>query len=469
MKICSLCGKPGDQKCGGCRTDVYCSISCQKAAWPAHRDRCRAAARESKGELSRFLITRFIQRRLSASSRTGIRISAPTVTLAPIQSLVAASSSGDGTVRFAAGADGGCDNAVWAIPMDVIFAKLPELLPLSPAMILGGAAWTQHVWYHGDISPSGVLAARFRAAHAISRSGSGKLQTEIEQELLANPVVYLGANSVDNAQLAYAPRQLAWMLGARFVMTPLSPAIVRSIVRFASQLQSARVGFGGMVDVRSSVAGVGSAGQAHAASQMLEWALNTPPYSAAYAFCVGASPADDTVVITGSGELDEDKLQLATRRVIPRPTPAQRCVSRLACFFCGAHPLSKGVQMRVCGGCDAVAYCSTKCATIDWTEHHRECGRVNPRSNGRGLTALPAYGLSISRGGTECNKAMSARSPVILPAMPASAGMWTPALIERIALIPTVGVDGITVTRLWLVDHGSGGDLESALSSALRG
>ena len=351
--------------------------------------------------------------------------------------------------------------------MHDIYTKLPELLPLRPAMVLGGASWIQHLWYHGGISPSATLAARFRSAHASARAGlPGLLQTEIEQGLLANPIIFLGAGSVDSADTRFTPMQLAWMLGARFAISPLRPETVRSIFKYAGLLRSALPGHGGTLPVRSSVASI-SAPLAPAASQMLEWALNTPPFSAAYVLCLGDLPASDEVVMASSGELDEARLQQAVRAVIPKPTPAQRCISRLVCFFCGAHPLSKGVQLALCGGCEAVAYCSKACAEPDWTEHHRECARIRPRTHqSTGLTALPALGLSVSRGDTESRKVMSVRSPIILP--PSPAGMWAPESLERLALVPTIGSGGVTYTRQWTVKGGSGGDLDSALRSARR-
>lgn len=391
-------------------------------------------------------------------ARTELSGSAPAPVPAPAATV--APQPADGTVRFAAGVDGGSDDAVWSLPTQLVYAKLPELLPVRPAMMMGGATWVQHVWYHGTTSPSATLAARFRSAHAVVRARMPGLQTDIEQELLSNPVVFLGMKSVDSADLSFKPKQIAWMLGARFAITPLSPDTVRSIARYAEAIRSARVGYGSVLDVRSSVAGV-TAAQALAAAQMLEWSLNAPPFSAAYALCLGDDPAsDDTVVTTSSGELDEAKLELAIRAVVPRPTPAQRCVSRLVCFFCGAHPLAKGVQLHLCGGCEAVAYCGKSCAVPDWSEHHRECARVRPRTNRTGMTALPALSLSVTRGDTESRKAMSARAPVTLP--PSPAGMWAPAAIERLALVPTVGAGGLTFTNQWLVNHGSGGRLEGA-------
>lgn len=43
---CSKCGKRGTSasinKCARCKTALYCSTDCQKAAWPEHKHECVA-------------------------------------------------------------------------------------------------------------------------------------------------------------------------------------------------------------------------------------------------------------------------------------------------------------------------------------------------------------------------------------------------------------------------------------------
>jgi hypothetical protein len=41
---CAECSVPATRNCSGCRTVIYCSTTCQRAAWPAHRQACKEAA-----------------------------------------------------------------------------------------------------------------------------------------------------------------------------------------------------------------------------------------------------------------------------------------------------------------------------------------------------------------------------------------------------------------------------------------
>lgn len=39
---CDVCSKATDlNACSGCKLKIYCTTSCQRAAWPSHRDKCR--------------------------------------------------------------------------------------------------------------------------------------------------------------------------------------------------------------------------------------------------------------------------------------------------------------------------------------------------------------------------------------------------------------------------------------------
>jgi hypothetical protein len=437
MKLCAFCGEPANTKCGACRSVVYCNAACQKADWKTHRIGCRTQ-----------------------------QISGPEVSFITTPPAGPASPAVAGSVRRAAGSDSGIDDDVWAVSMSAQLAEVPALIPVKTALV--GAGWIQHVWYHGNTVPSATLASRFRAAHAKARAGvPGLVQTDIEQQLLASPVVYLGLGSVDSEHVSLKPAHALWMLGVRFAVTPLSPEAVAAIVKFAERIRRASPPYRpGTVGLSDGVTGI-TAALAPAAAQMLQWLLNTPPFSAGYALCLGDTPSLDVVVITSSGELDEAALEAACCRVIPRPTPAQTCVSRLACFFCGAHPLAKGVQLGVCGGCEAVSYCGRMCATADWAEHHRECARTRPRTHRdprTPVTALPALGLKVSRGDTETSKEVSMRMPIAVKA--AAPDLWVPASILRIALVPTLGKSGLVATNLWVVNGGAGGGLDSALDRA---
>ena len=37
---CNCCGRSATKECSGCGLEVYCSVDCQKEAWPEHRDNC---------------------------------------------------------------------------------------------------------------------------------------------------------------------------------------------------------------------------------------------------------------------------------------------------------------------------------------------------------------------------------------------------------------------------------------------
>lgn len=43
-RLCSQCGASGALLCSSCMVVAYCSPKCQRAAWPAHKSDCRAAA-----------------------------------------------------------------------------------------------------------------------------------------------------------------------------------------------------------------------------------------------------------------------------------------------------------------------------------------------------------------------------------------------------------------------------------------
>jgi hypothetical protein len=44
--LCECCGRPGTERCGGCRLIWYCSPACQKGDWkPRHRHLCAAHKR----------------------------------------------------------------------------------------------------------------------------------------------------------------------------------------------------------------------------------------------------------------------------------------------------------------------------------------------------------------------------------------------------------------------------------------
>lgn len=46
---CAVCGGPGKLSCGKCRAVSYCGPECQRAAWPAHKSECAAAATRAGG------------------------------------------------------------------------------------------------------------------------------------------------------------------------------------------------------------------------------------------------------------------------------------------------------------------------------------------------------------------------------------------------------------------------------------
>ena len=51
-KLCAECRQPLSglpQRCGGCKVTYYCSKDCQKRAWPAHKDTCKAVGGGSGG------------------------------------------------------------------------------------------------------------------------------------------------------------------------------------------------------------------------------------------------------------------------------------------------------------------------------------------------------------------------------------------------------------------------------------
>jgi hypothetical protein len=46
----------------------------------------------------------------------------------------------------------------------------------------------------------------------------------------------------------------------------------------------------------------------------------------------------------------------------------------LGCRACGARP-PRGAELKLCTGCDSVAFCDAACQAADWRRHKRFCGR----------------------------------------------------------------------------------------------
>jgi hypothetical protein len=146
-------------------------------------------------------------------------------------------------------------------------------------------------------------------------------------------------------------------------------------------------------------------------ADVLQFALNAPARCNAYIFC----ERDDVVVaVRAALNLDVAALDAATRRVLPRPLPAQLCTSRSVCVWCGASPFAAGVALSACPGCQCVAYCSATCFKADaLCEHARECGRTRPgRAPGTGCVVLPQHEVGFTRAATQCGKPVSARVPL---------------------------------------------------------
>lgn len=49
-KKCGECGKSAEKlkRCARCKSEWYCAVSCQKKAWPAHKNVCQIAAKTEK-------------------------------------------------------------------------------------------------------------------------------------------------------------------------------------------------------------------------------------------------------------------------------------------------------------------------------------------------------------------------------------------------------------------------------------
>ena len=47
VKTCAYCGQSGAKSlCSGCRSEHFCGMACQTAAWPGHKEECRRIMRE---------------------------------------------------------------------------------------------------------------------------------------------------------------------------------------------------------------------------------------------------------------------------------------------------------------------------------------------------------------------------------------------------------------------------------------
>ena len=70
------------------------------------------------------------------------------------------------------------------------------------------------------------------------------------------------------------------------------------------------------------------------------------------------------------GVPDEPWVKEAVQRLIHMSSSQQK-----ACAKCGLHPAA-GNQLRRCGSCLAVKYCSSACQTDDWASHRLVCKNV---------------------------------------------------------------------------------------------
>lgn len=173
--------------------------------------------------------------------------------------------------------------------------------------------------------------------------------------------------------------------------------------------------------------------------------LNAPERSNVYVFSVKTglssalhagptAPSGDVTVFSSSLRLDISKLDTAYRRVIAAPSPAQQCMSRWVCVWCGAPPVAEGVSLHVCPGCTCVAYCSAECQDLDRiAEHSEECSRREDGETPDGLVARARTRVSITRAVTEATKPESAK--LSLPGSAEAVGL----AITRIACLTGLG------------------------------
>jgi len=53
---CSICDEKKDLKlCGGCKLVIFCSVDCQRADWPSHRDFCKKVSKVAENDTTPFL------------------------------------------------------------------------------------------------------------------------------------------------------------------------------------------------------------------------------------------------------------------------------------------------------------------------------------------------------------------------------------------------------------------------------
>ena len=232
---------------------------------------------------------------------------------------------------------------------------------ISPAYVLGGSLWIQHPWWDEDVSVSPSLLARFKAAHAPAAAAAGLSPEQVAAEaaLFDAPAVWRlpGGPGGSTAQL---PPDALWLAQAcRLRVTKLPVEAVRAACAAADaflQLSPQQQTFDEAA-VAAALAPLAAHAPTDALTDALTFALNAPARSNAYVFC---EPQNEVVVARSGLDLDVAALAAAKPRKVTKPTPAQRCMSRSVCLWCGASPFARGVTLRDCPGCACVAYCSSR-------------------------------------------------------------------------------------------------------------
>jgi hypothetical protein len=162
-------------------------------------------------------------------------------------------------------------------------------------------------------------------------------------------------------------------------------ACYKAVSRFLDRLGAGRFKLGDVASGSAALLASSLPPASREVGQVLTFMLNVPERCNAWLY---STKSGACFPVSCALNLDSAVLLAALSNVIESPAPWQLTKSRSVCFWCGAPPIARGVQLFECASCRRVAYCSAECYNADWKSAHAfEC-------SGRGGAEPPDLGMT---------------------------------------------------------------------------